>query len=108
MYPVLTANEAVEDYRAKRKKGWILKIDLENAFDRVDWGFLEKILYNKNFDPKWTSWTLGWLKNTKFFVFINNKPCGRITTSRGIRQGHPLSPFLVRWRCVGSFCFKVL
>jgi len=27
----------VEDYREKRKKGWILKLDLEKIFDRVDW-----------------------------------------------------------------------
>ena len=48
--PVLTANEVVisvnankvvEDYRAKKKKGWILKLDLKKAFDCIDWGFLE-------------------------------------------------------------------
>lgn len=68
--PVLTANEVVENYHAKRKKLWILKIDLQKAFDRVNLGFLEKILYNKNFDPKWTSLILGCLKKTKFSVFI--------------------------------------
>ena len=36
---MLIANEVVEDYRAKKKKGWILKLDLEKTFDRVDWGF---------------------------------------------------------------------
>lgn len=34
--PILIANEVVEEYRAKKKKGWILKLDLEKAFDRVD------------------------------------------------------------------------
>ncbi|KAA0041990.1 uncharacterized protein E5676_scaffold306G002220 [Cucumis melo var. makuwa] len=38
----LIENEAVEDYRAKKNKGCILKLDLEKAFDCVDWGFLEK------------------------------------------------------------------
>ena len=50
---VLIANEAVEDYRAKKKKGWILKLDMERAFDRVDWSFLEKILALMVFHPKW-------------------------------------------------------
>lgn len=34
--PVLIDNEVVEEYRVKKKKGWILKLDLEKAFDRVD------------------------------------------------------------------------
>lgn len=37
--PVLIANEAVEDYRARKKKGWILKLDLGKAFNRVDWSY---------------------------------------------------------------------
>lgn len=34
--PILIANEVVEDYRAKKKKGWLLKLDMEKAFNRVD------------------------------------------------------------------------
>ena len=92
--PILIANEAVEDYRAKKKMGWILKLDLEKAFDRVDWNFLEKVLRQKKFSAKWTAWMMGCLKNPKFLIFINGKPRGRIIASRGIRQGDPLSPFL--------------
>ena len=32
---ILIANEAAEDYHTKKKRGWILKLDLEKAFDRV-------------------------------------------------------------------------
>lgn len=34
--PILVANEVVEDYRAKKKKGWKLKLDMEKAFDQVE------------------------------------------------------------------------
>ena len=40
--PILIANEAVEEYCAKKKKGWLIKLDLEKAFDRVDWGLFRK------------------------------------------------------------------
>ena len=32
---VLVANEAVEEYRAKRKQGLVFKVDFEKAYDHV-------------------------------------------------------------------------
>ena len=63
MDPILIVNEVVEDYQAKKKKGWILKLDLEKIFYRVDWDFLEKILWNKNFEQKWIDWIMGCVKS---------------------------------------------
>ena len=50
--PILIANEAVEDYRIRKKKGWIIKLDLGKAFDRVDLEFLEKVMKEKNFNAE--------------------------------------------------------
>lgn len=35
---VLVANEAIEEYRS-RKRGVLLKLDFEKAYDHVDWDF---------------------------------------------------------------------
>ena len=32
---VLVANEAVEEYRAKKKQGLVFKVDFEKAYDHV-------------------------------------------------------------------------
>ncbi|KAA0047078.1 reverse transcriptase [Cucumis melo var. makuwa] len=37
---------------------------------------------------------MGCVKNPKYSVFINGRPRGRISASRGLRQGDRLSPFL--------------
>lgn len=56
---VLVANEVVEYYRAKKKKSWILKLDMEKAVDQVDWSFLERILTLMRFHSKWVEWING-------------------------------------------------
>lgn len=33
--PILIAKEMVEEYTVKKKKGWILELDIEKAFDRL-------------------------------------------------------------------------
>lgn len=91
--PVLIANEAVEGYRARKKKGWVLKLDLEKGFNRVDWSYLESSLPMMGFHPKWIEWIDGCIRNAMFFVFINGRPRGRNSATRGIQQGDLLSPF---------------
>ena len=38
---VLVANELVEDYRRNGKEGFVFKVDFEEAYDYVEWGFLD-------------------------------------------------------------------
>lgn len=41
---ILIANECVEDYRRRKQKGVVLKLDLEKAYDKTDWNFLDAYL----------------------------------------------------------------
>uniref|UniRef100_A0A803QQM3 Reverse transcriptase domain-containing protein n=1 Tax=Cannabis sativa TaxID=3483 RepID=A0A803QQM3_CANSA len=91
---VLMANEAVEDYRSRGKKGIVLKIDFEKAYDRVDWGFLDLVMRKKGFGERWTKWIRGCVSTTSFSIFINGRVRGKFNGSRGLRQVDPLSPFL--------------
>ncbi|KAL5552484.1 hypothetical protein UlMin_039885 [Ulmus minor] len=40
---VLVATEAVEDYRKRKKRGVIFKVDFEKAYDHVNWDFLDLV-----------------------------------------------------------------
>lgn len=37
---ILIANELVDGRRRSKEQGLVCKIDLEKAYDKVDWGFL--------------------------------------------------------------------
>lgn len=46
------------------------------------------------FDPKWVTLIMECVKSVMYAVVINENPVGHIIPSRGLRQGHPLSPYL--------------
>lgn len=50
---VLIANECIEDSRWSGRSGVICKLDLEKAYDHVNWRFLEYILLRMRFGAKW-------------------------------------------------------
>ncbi|KAL5549263.1 hypothetical protein UlMin_004494 [Ulmus minor] len=91
---VLVATEAVEDYRKRKKRGVIFKVDFEKAYDHVNWDFLDLVLEKKGFGARWRTWMRGCISSANFSIMINGKPRGRFGASRGLRQGDPLSPFL--------------
>ncbi|KAL4032276.1 hypothetical protein IC575_005346 [Cucumis melo] len=91
---ILMANEAVDFWKVKKIKGFILKLDIEKAFDKLNWDFIDFVLEKKNFPILWRKWIRGCISNVTYSVIVNGRPQGRIKANRGLRQGDPLSPFL--------------
>ena len=46
---VLITNDVVDDWKRSRKKGIILKLDFEKAYDSINWEFLLSMLNNFGF-----------------------------------------------------------
>ncbi|KAG9449628.1 hypothetical protein H6P81_009593 [Aristolochia fimbriata] len=90
----LVIHELLHYYRKERKQGTILKIDLEKAFDKVNWAFLDDVMVRMGFPTKWRTWIQGCISSPKFSILINGTPKGYFTSSRGLRQGDPISPLL--------------
>ncbi|RVX19039.1 Transposon TX1 uncharacterized 149 kDa protein [Vitis vinifera] len=90
----LIANEAIDSLLKRNESGVLCKLDLEKAYDHINWNFLLFVLQNMGFGEKWIGWISWCISIATFSVLINGTPEGYFNSSRGLRQGDPLSPYL--------------
>ena len=72
----------------------LCKLDIEKAYDHVKWEFLMFLLQQCGFSEKWRRWIRCCISIVKFSILINGSLSNFFGSSRGLRQGDPLSPFL--------------
>ncbi|WKA11433.1 hypothetical protein VitviT2T_028931 [Vitis vinifera] len=55
---MLVANEAIDLVLKNNENGILCKLDIEKAYDNVDWSFLLTVMQKMGFGKKW----IGWIK----------------------------------------------
>ena len=90
----LIANEVVDYWQKRKEKGLVCKLDIEKAYDSISWSFLMKVLSKMGFGSRWMDWMWWCFSTAKFSVLINGVPEGFFSSSKGLRQGDPISPYL--------------
>ncbi|CAM0910858.1 unnamed protein product [Alopecurus aequalis] len=72
----------------------MLKIDLAKAFDRLEWSFICSALARKGLHGHFINLVRACITSPTFAVLINGQASDTFVSTRGIRQGCPLSPTL--------------
>ncbi|GKA11704.1 putative reverse transcriptase domain, reverse transcriptase zinc-binding domain protein [Tanacetum coccineum] len=92
---VLLSQELLRGYH--RKRGYArcaFKVDIQKAYDSVEWSFLRDCLNRFGFHSTMIKWIVECITSTSFSINVNGDLRGFINGKRGLRQGDPLSPYL--------------
>jgi hypothetical protein len=101
----------LHSFKNKKGKGGFLflNLDMEKAFDRMEWSFLIAIMEKIGFNPTWISWIRACITSLTFSILLNGSPYGFISPQKELRQGDPLSFFFSSFLALKFFpdlCLK--
>ncbi|XP_060200309.1 uncharacterized protein LOC132628551 [Lycium barbarum] len=101
---ILLTQEIITDIRLRTNKGKkianaavrnvVMKLDMTKAYDRMSWIFLTNVMRKIGFCEMFISFIYELVGNNWYSVLINGQPHGFFHSTRGIKQGDPLSPTL--------------
>uniref|UniRef100_A0A2N9HZL5 Reverse transcriptase domain-containing protein n=1 Tax=Fagus sylvatica TaxID=28930 RepID=A0A2N9HZL5_FAGSY len=91
---VLIANECLDSRLRQGDPGVLCKLDVEKAYDHVNWDFLLYLLQRCGFHVRWRNWIKFCISTVRFSILINGCLSGFFASTRGLRQGDPFSPLL--------------
>ena len=79
----------------KGREGYMaVKVDLEKAYDRLEWSLIHKVLQAFHFPSSIIKVIMSCVSSSTISVLVNGNALEAFSLSRGIRQSDPLLPYL--------------
>lgn len=91
---VASTQECIYTMFSKNIDEAILKIDLQKAYDCIDWGFIRCLLARIGLRAEMICWIMACIEGVNYAININGIPSPYFTVERGLRQGCPLAPII--------------
>lgn len=80
--------------RMGRKGSFALKLDMSNVCDKVEWGFIKRMMLKMGFGDRWVDLIMHYITSMTYSVMVNDGISETFHPYRGLQQGDPLSPYL--------------
>lgn len=72
-----------------------IKVDIEKAYDKLRWDFIRVIFMEIHIPHQMINTVMACISSSQMNILWNGAKSKEYSPSRGIRQGDPLSPYIV-------------
>lgn len=91
----MLAQEIIRGYGEKNlSTRWMIKMDLQKAYDSIQWDFVNRLLRVYEFPAQFVGWLMTCLTTVSYHICLNGQLTNRFGGKKGLRQGDPVSPYL--------------
>ncbi|XP_071739552.1 uncharacterized protein [Rutidosis leptorrhynchoides] len=92
---ILLTQELMKNYHLHNGGPWCaFKVDIQKAYDTVNWDFLQFILIQFGFHSVMVKWIMKCVNTVSYSININGELHGFFNGKKALRQGDPISSYM--------------